>query len=141
MVDIIEKTPFSRWYEKNAEALSEKRKARYKNDPEYRAKCLDRKTRQRALTAAEAIDPKYTHPMKVAAAELGTTLWTIRSLRDKGLIPEPYFYSRGFHFTAAQVESLRPLIKMLSDSPQSLAQLAKSVEFQDACDLIRANWS
>ena len=38
--------PFKTWYQKNKQALSEKRKERYKNDPEYRAKALENRKRQ-----------------------------------------------------------------------------------------------
>jgi hypothetical protein len=40
-------TPFNRWYEKNKEEYNARRKERYYNDPEYRARIDEyRKTRK-----------------------------------------------------------------------------------------------
>lgn len=137
---MTEKTAYQRWYEKNKDKLSEKRKKRYREDPEYRQGYLDRKAKQTEALRAEPVDPKYTHNFTEAAEALGVTLWTLRSWRSKDLIPEPHVHNKGLYFTTAQVGLLTRLRDFYKKVGKPVLTEAEQNEVEQISDLIRANW-
>ncbi len=107
------KSSNQRWYEKNKQRLSEKRKRLYAENSEYRQKAIDRSRRRRSgeqLPAMPPVPADAPISFKDAAGRLGIGVSTLREWRRKGLFPDPKHYNGGLWFTEKQVELLR-LIK------------------------------
>lgn len=114
------KNAFKKWYEKDKDKLSEKRKQRYQTDPEYRAKCLARAAQRRAEfpkppRAGEArfkeIDGKPREVFRIGEVSqmIGIGLQTIRSWEASGTIPGPSIESAQRLYTGTQIALMREL--------------------------------
>lgn len=113
---------FKSWYEKNKEKLSQKRKERYRNDPDYKAKVLQSASVSRKRTTANAAVRSVTvegaeyeaHPIVEVAARLGISRETILNWEECGLIPTTPFRltGRGVRFyTVGMIEVLYSVVK------------------------------
>jgi hypothetical protein len=104
-------TAFKRWYDKNKRVLSEKRKARYRNDPEYRAKALENRKRQIARTpkVRDALPKSYKYNLVGVSEWLNVSIWRLRDWRSKGYFPEPYKHGHELWFTDHQALMLSDL--------------------------------
>lgn len=130
---------YSRWYERNKEALSEKRKKRYREDPEYRAACLARKALQTKEQTSEPVPEQYVMNLTDTAEALDVSLWKLRSWREKGYYPEPYTHARGVYFTTAQFNAVASLRDFFDENAGVMTEDV-SLKLQGLTDLIRANW-
>jgi len=123
---------FKTWYAKNKEDFNAKRRARYANDPEYRAKQRARteewKARQRELRRAERGDAPRTrdrtimvecaggkvamHTIGVFSERVGKSIVTLRSWERKGFLPEsPFRSSRGDRlYTDAMIDVVAGIV-------------------------------
>jgi hypothetical protein len=132
-------TAFGKWYEKNKQSLSEKRKQRYNSDPAYRATQLERKRKQDEAKKSlrVPIDPIYTHTVAELATAVGVSEWTIRDWRAKGYYPSPYMHGRAHYFTDAQVNILTDFKEFLSGGS---GVHRTAMEVSDKVSLIYLNW-
>lgn len=130
---------YSRWYERNKEALSEKRKKRYREDPEYRAACLARKARQTKAQSAPPVPEQYVMNFTSTAEELDVSLWKLRSWRERGYYPEPFNHTKGLYFTQEQVEAVASLRDFFEEHTGTLSK-EEQQKLQNLTDLIHANW-
>ncbi len=119
------KTPFKKWYEKNAAKLAEARKRRYQNDPEYRDAILKRQQSYRrnhpgASRAGESRLKKTASGQLVetfrigeVAQMIGRSDQTIRDWEDAKLIPTPTIQSAHRYYTKQQVALMRELAQVI----------------------------
>lgn len=117
------------YYQANREALLAKRRERYNNDPEYRAKILattrkhgngdevvatrGRPLRQR-LPKRMTIGgkPVWMYGIYFLAQKTGRSLPTINSWEHKGILPRTPYVSDGGHrmYTAEQIEAVAKVV-------------------------------
>lgn len=128
---------YKRWYEKHKQALSDKRKNRYKTDSEYREKALE--NRRRNVKAQEPLPPKYEFNFQQAADELGVSIWRLREWRRRGYYPQPFEHGRSQYFTQTQLDSMTKLRNFLNTTQGRFTEEAKD-HLQDLVNLIYANW-
>jgi sugar diacid utilization regulator len=138
MSDEQETTAYARWYAKNKQTYSEKRKERYKNDPAYRQACLERKAQQTAKNKA-ALPAHYTQNFTEASQALGVSLYTLRSWWEADYFPEPLKHPLGRFFTDNQVSLLNTLVNFFEHNPKPLSPDQEKA-LQSTADMIRANW-
>jgi hypothetical protein len=130
---------FGKWYEKNKDVLSAKRKERYQNDPVYRQQQLENRRRQLAKQrGVSPLDPAYTTTFSEAAEELGITLWRLRNWRNNSYFPEPHSYGKFLYFTDNQVGLLKKLAQFIADKPRLNAD--DKDKLQDLVQFIYGNW-
>lgn len=131
---------FARWYEEHKDELSQKRKQRYANDPEYRQKALDaRKKQLEANRGLSPLNPAYTTTFSEAAEELGITIWRLRNWRKNHYFPEPYPYGKFLYFTDRQMALLSKLNEFIGEKPR-LGKEDKGT-LEELTNFIFANWS
>lgn len=134
-------TPFKTWYKKNKKALSEKRKERYKNDPEYRAKALENRRRQieRTPKVRDSRPEVYTHSFAQAAEAIGVSTWRLRSWRDNNYYPEPYKHGRELWFTQQQVYLLKDIVTFFDKHSARMTKAAEE-DLQELVAFVTVNW-
>lgn len=132
---------FKTWYQKNKQALSEKRKERYKNDPEYRAKALENRKKQieRTPKLKDSRPEIYTHNFAQAAEFLGVSSWRLRNWRENSYYPEPYKHGRELWFTQQQVYLLKDIVTFFD---KHSARMTKDIEdeLQELVAFVAVNW-
>lgn len=134
---------YKTWWAKNSEKTLAERKARYHNDPEFRAKVQagNRSYRQRLRMEknnSEGTRPtKYMHDMRTAADILGVTVSSIRWWIQQQFLPQPFHHGGKFWFTKGQVGQLQQLADHLAEHPKTGR---KSPAFAVVLDLIQFNW-
>lgn len=131
---------FDKWYEKNKDSLSAKRRVRYHSDPEYRLKVIERGRLARMARRGEDIPEGYKHHMVGAAEALGVTLWTFREWRKKNYFPEPTTFKGRRWFTARQIELLAPLRDFFSQHGRRTSAEDKPA-LENLVSIIYANWN
>lgn len=121
------RSPFSKWYESNKEKLAQKRAAKYKADPDYRQKALERSAKQRANNPRPKVtDERHFREINgqqvevfrigVVAARIGRDEQTIRLWEDKELIPKPTAPGKHRYYTQHQVALMRELAETIGFS-------------------------
>src|SRR5437762_14367365 len=75
---------YQKWYQQHKQELSEDRKKRYREDPEYRQNLIEASRRYRACELTPAL-PAGLLCLKDAAQRIGVGLSTIRGWRRKKL--------------------------------------------------------
>ncbi len=111
MVLILKKTEsrFRKWYEPNRERLSQKRKKRYAEDPEYRQRALEASKRYRGGERTLPKPPGAPISFAQAAELTGIGVSTLHEWRRKKCFPEPKHHNRGLWFSEKQVLLLKNL--------------------------------
>jgi predicted DNA-binding transcriptional regulator AlpA len=113
---------FKGWYALNKEKLSQKRKERYRNDPDYKAKVLSAASISRKKATDVASVKSVTvngaeyeaHPITSVAHQVGISRETILNWEACGLIPTTPFRltGRGVRFyTVGMIEVLASVVK------------------------------
>jgi hypothetical protein len=100
---------YRRWYEKNKEQLSEKRKKLYAEDPEYRQRALEASRRRRRGEHTLPIPPDAPISFAEASERVGVSTSTLHAWRRKKYFPEPKHHHGGLWFTENQVQLLGEL--------------------------------
>ena len=106
MVLILKKkeSGYRRWYAKNKESLSEKRKKRYAEDPQYRERQLESSRRYRRGERTPKTPPDDA-PISFgeAAERIGVSGSTLHEWRRKGYFPEPKHQNGRVWFSDRQI--------------------------------------
>lgn len=132
---------FKDWYDRGGkERLAEKRKARYKADPEYRAKAKQSAKVYRGKTR-DAQPEAYSVEFSDAAARLAISTATLRAWARKGWYPAPLVYGRHLWFTEQQVEYLQSIAGFLNQHKHDLKNEAIRLDFDIKVQLVHLNWS
>jgi hypothetical protein len=105
---------YRKWYLKNKEAVSEKRKKRYAQDAEYRQRALEGSRRTRRGEQSLPIPPDTPISFAEAAARTGIGVSTLHEWRRKKYFPEPKLHSGRRWFSEKQVLLLKNLKEFLS---------------------------
>lgn len=110
---------FGNWYGRNKERLAERRKRRYREDPEYREKILAHKRakgrEERAAIAPyvrKVVGKKEILLLRIgdAAERVGVTAMTLRDWEERGLIPKSAFPWKHRYYTDHQVDLLSQFV-------------------------------
>ena len=100
---------FGKWYEKHKQRLSEKRKKRYAQDPEYRQRALEASRRHRRGERTVPNPPGAPISFGQAAERTGIGVSTLHEWRKKKCFPEPKHHNRSLWFSEKQVLLLKHL--------------------------------
>lgn len=130
---------FKEWYAENKQAVSQKRKERYQNDPEYRQKVLARAAAHREKTGGESIPHGYSKCFADAAEHLGITLWQLRWWREKNYFPEPHDHQGKKWFTENQLALIGQLQSFLSGAGRRINRSERE-NLESLISLIYGNW-
>lgn len=133
--------PFGSWYQKNKKSLSDKRKERYKSDPEYRAKAIENRKRQieRTPKMRDLKPEMYTVSFSMAAEAMEVSLWKLRNWREQDYIPEPHRHGRELWFTNQQLLLMKDLATFFNTyGPRPPKEVED--EFQELIAFIAVNW-
>jgi hypothetical protein len=139
MLKINIKKPYRKWYEKNKERLSAKRKQRYADDPEYRQRAIERSRRHRRGESPAPL-PADGVSFPEAALRVGVGISTLREWRSKGWFPEPTRHNHAFWFAEAQLQLLIKLKEFLRKYKMRLDTYQRD-EFNQLREFIQANWN
>lgn len=132
---------YKRWYAKHRKELSERRKLRYQNDPEYRAKALAQKKKQmERLREQHKVPEGYTLSLQSIAESLGVTIWTLREWRKKDYFPEPLKAGRNLLFTENQLGLLSHIEAFIKGAGKRLSRDQRE-KLVDVVNFVHANWS
>lgn len=122
---------FQKWYKDNKGALSERRKKRYREDPEYREKVL---ARNRAKKTSVTVPPNFISLVS-AAESLGITPFVLRYWCQKEYYPAPTRLGNRDYLTRHQLSLLEPLRDFLQEKTRDATRLDNIVA------LIYSNWT
>jgi hypothetical protein len=100
---------FRSWYQNNKQRLSEKRKKRYQEDPEYRQQRLDASRRRRRGERSLPTPPDAPISFAQAAEHTGIGVSTLHDWRRKKYFPEPKHHNGSLWFGEKQVLLLKDL--------------------------------
>ena len=110
------------YYQEHRDGISQHKKDRYQNDPEYRAKMLKnaKKNRRKAGEAPDSMEPTivYIGDIPVQAFPIGTVAYMVnssvsrlKSWEYKGILPEPTIESSKRMYLPHQVKLIEELVK------------------------------
>lgn len=103
---------YAKWYAKNRAVLSERRKKRYAEDPDYRARILKSAADTRAVERGSDNAPDgYQWNQTEVCSRLGIYSADLKRWRDQEFIPEPVEAKNQLMFTEEQVQLLDKLAK------------------------------
>lgn len=132
-----QKTAFAKWYSKpeNKQALADKRKKKYAEDPEYRERVRSGAKRTTLSKKTDHAPEGYDFDQTEACTRLKVYGADLKRWRDRNWVPAPVKSGRKLLFTEKQLGLLEELAEFLSsggsgDDPQRVALTAK----------IYANW-
>lgn len=110
---------FRSWYAQHGAELNEKRKTRYRTDPEYREQVLARAAEYRKTHPRKAASDRHktrcykghcvpVFPIREAAEAIDRTMQVIRKWERNGLIPKPLWEGHRY-YTMQQVQLMKQL--------------------------------
>lgn len=140
---------FSTWYEANKEKLAQKRAEKYRTDPEYRAKALERAARQRSdnprpkresESSVRVINGVQREVFRIGSVAqiIGRDEQTIRLWEDRGVIPKPTAPGKHRYYTSHQISLLQMLCGVLGNHRYDSAQIRAALEQQK--QIIFSHW-
>jgi MerR HTH family regulatory protein len=132
---------FQKWYRKNKQRLSEKRKKLYAENPEYRQRALEASKRRRRGEPTLPKPPEAQIPFAEAAERIGIHTSTLHHYRRKKYFPEPKHHNgRRLWFSEKQVLLLKNL-KDLFRVYRRKAWSVKLARLKEVKGSIFANWN
>lgn len=109
---------FAKWYEANRQKIADRRRERYLNDPDYKAKVLANSKRSRAPQAVgsgagrvvgkDGVE-RNAYSLAEAALLVGVSRETLVAWNKRGMIPSNPFVN---FYTIGQVDAIRGAIEM-----------------------------
>jgi hypothetical protein len=114
---------FGKWYEKHKQRLSEERKKRYAQDPEYRQRQLEASRRHRRGERSLPKPPDAPIFFAQAAERTGIGVSTLREWRRKKYFPEPQHHNGRLWFSEKQVlllENLKQFFRLNGRKPRHI---------------------
>lgn len=137
----MSESPFQRWYRINKQTFSEKRKERYKTDPEYRAKALENRKRQTQRTpkVSDTKPEVYSFGFMSVCQELEVSAWRLRNWGENSYYPQPYWHGGKMWFTQQQVYLLKQIATFFKKHGARITAQAKE-ELQELVAFVAVNW-
>lgn len=120
------------YYQKNRKRIARRRRARYRSDPDYRAKALARARRRREQVKRDL--RRATAGMltsRQTAEHVGVATRTLRAWEGKGYCPAPEVVAGRRYYRRSQVRLLKKLHGLLS-------RLGWKVRTEDGWDKVQA---
>jgi hypothetical protein len=131
-------TSFRRWYKANNERLSQERKRRYAEDPEYRERALEASRRYRRGERSLRRPPdNATISFAQAAERIGISVSSLHSWRRQKLFPEPKHHSGRLWLSENQVCLLEDLKEKVHGRRR---WYMKTDRFKEMIAYVRDNW-
>jgi hypothetical protein len=130
---------FTDWYNENRTRLSEVRKARYRSDPEYRQRAVQRAAEYRARTRTEK-PPIDGLTSGQVCEHLGISSWTLHRWAAAGYYPPPGRVDGRLVFTLTQLKLLELIKAFFEKYPRRAASKHKD-ELASVVDVVHHNWS
>jgi MerR-like DNA binding protein len=136
---LTKESPYSKWYEKNKEWLSQGRKQRYAQDAAYRQRALEasRKRRRGESTTTTLLQGLIS--VAEAAERIGIGVSTLHEWRRKGYFLEPKHYAGRLWFSQQhllQLGKLKEFLRVYGRRPWSV----KRDRLKELVAAISANW-
>jgi predicted DNA-binding transcriptional regulator AlpA len=128
---------FQRWYKKNKQDLSEKRKKQYADDPEYRKRALEASRKRRRGESTLTTPPDALICFAEAAERIGISISALYEWRRKKFFPEPKHYDGALWFTDTQVLLLKDLKDRVYGKRRRYMKLDR---FEEVIAYMFANW-
>jgi predicted DNA-binding transcriptional regulator AlpA len=131
---------FRRWYAKNRQMISENRRQRYAQDPEYRQRALEASRRRRRGERGLTKPPEGAPISFAQAAEhIGVSVSTLHEWRRKKLFPEPTHYGGRIWFSETQVSQLKKLREFFTANGRKPRSI-KMERLKNVVTSIYADW-
>lgn len=135
------KASFGQWYEANKEKLAQKRAEKYRTDPDYRAKALERAARQRSDNPRQRRDTdssvrvingelREVFRIGTVAEAIGRDEQTIRLWEERAIIPKPSAPGKHRYYTSHQISLLQMLCGVLGTHRYDSVQIRAALEQQ-----------
>jgi len=140
MLTFEKKSAYEKWYQKNKQRLSDKRKKQYAENAEYRQRALEASRRYRSGERTPRVPANAPISLAQAAERLDVGASTLREWRRMKYFPEPKHHNRALWFTEKQVS----LLKSLRDFFQKYRMRHPKVKEQRLREVrafICANWN
>lgn len=133
-------TPYQRWYQKNKDILSARRKEQYRTDPDYKLRAITNKRRQSQRNKRVRMVPDgFYLNLQETADHLGVTVSTLREWGLKEYYPTPVKVGRERWFTQQQVELLESFRDFIADIGGRVYQRRRQQVDQQIA-LLKSNW-
>jgi hypothetical protein len=107
-LNLKKESAFAKWYAKNKERLSDKRKKLYADEPQYRQRALEASRRRRRGELRVPV-PNGLISFAEGAKSIGVGVSSLHDWRSKGLFPEPKHDNGSLWFSDKQVRLLKHL--------------------------------
>jgi len=134
---LILKSAYRRWYEKNKQAVSEKRKKRYAQDPAYRQRAVEASRRRRRGESTARTRPEGLISFKETPERIGVSGSALHGWRRQKLFPETKHYGGQLWFSQQQVL----LLKHLKNAVYGRRRwYMKSDRFKEVIAYVKDNW-
>jgi hypothetical protein len=136
-LNLTKESAFAKWYAKNKERLSDKRKKRYAEDPEYRQRALENSRRRRRGESSLPTLPEGLISFTEAAERIGVGLSTLHEWRREEYFPEPKQHNGCLWFSQKQVLLLKDLKDRVYGKRRWYMKLDR---FKEVIKYTFANW-
>jgi len=139
------KSSYQKWYEQHKQELSEDRKNRYREDPEYRQRRIEASRNYRKGELRPPV-PAGLLSVKETAERIGVGMSTLRGWRrmhlsnNGKLLPEPQVFKGRPFFTEKQIEALRSLKDFFKKYRMRSPKISQPILAQLSA-FIFANWN
>jgi predicted DNA-binding transcriptional regulator AlpA len=133
------KSTFRNWYAKNKHRLSQERKQRYAQDPEYRQRALEASRRRRRGESTLRTRPEGFISFSEAKERIGVSLSALYEWKKREYFPEPKVHSGRFWFSEKQVLLLTKLKEVIRVYGKRRGKV-KQHQLKEMVTLIGASW-
>lgn len=130
------------YYERNKDSISERRKSRYRDDPEYREKVKERAKKYKednpVSRATVFVPDEYVMTLVEAATQLEINISTLRDWIKLEMLPQPAKYGTVYYLTEQQFK----LVEQMADFVKTYGARSarQSTQFAELKEYIAANW-
>lgn len=144
---MVKNSSWSKWYAEHKDQHNAKRRERYRNDPDVRAKARQNAARNRSkgdkvnrVSYKRKVGNFFVtfFPITKAAADIDRSAQLIRVWEKKGYIPEPLLDDSRRLYTEKQIALMKDLAEFMDTYRANKIMLAKMLP--DIIDRIKNQW-
>ena len=140
MLIIKKESTYQKWYQKNQQRLSDKRKKLYAENAEYREQRLEASRRYRRGERTLPVPADAPISLAQAADRVGRGSSTLREWHRNKYFPEPKRHNRGLWFTENQVSLLKTLKEFFKKYRMRRGKI-KQDQWKEVRAHIYSNWN